>query len=82
MGMSAIPLGAAEQHDLWLCNVEPIGGEMLGSIPAIATGSAGGGGAAAMATSTPAAPTPQLPPKLNLAPPSAGTGGIPAPFNY
>jgi hypothetical protein len=82
MGMSGVAFGTAERHDLWLCNVEPLGGEMLGSIPAIATGSAGGGGAAAMATSTPAAPSAQLPPKLNLAPPSASAGGIPAPFNY
>jgi hypothetical protein len=70
----------AEPQGLWLCNVEPFGGETLGSIPAIASGATSSGAAAVAAT--PAASAPQLPPQLNLMPTSTTGGGIPAPFNY
>jgi hypothetical protein len=63
----------------WYCNVEPFGGETLGSIAAIAAGQGG-------ATATPAAPAAMaqpMPPKLNLTPASTpSSGGLPAPFNF
>jgi hypothetical protein len=63
----------------YLCNVEPMGGEILGSIAALATGAAGS--SAATVAAPPAAARP-LPPKLNLTPTANPGGGLPAPFNY
>jgi hypothetical protein len=84
-------LGGHEAHQpQWLCNVEPMGGETLGSISALTVGIAGAGGMSAaapmpggMAPSGAAANTaPALPPKLNLTPTAGAGGGLPAPFNY
>jgi len=65
-----------------LCNVEPMGGELLGSIAALTSGPMASGGAAPapMPAATNVAPT--LPPKLNLTPTAGASGGLPAPFNY
>ena len=61
-----------------LCHVEPFGGEILGSISAIAVGP----GAAAVPP-VPVAGAQPLPPKLNLTPTATpGSGGLPAPFNF
>ncbi|HEX6962874.1 MAG TPA: hypothetical protein VF175_13475 [Lacipirellula sp.] len=63
----------------WYCNVEPFGGETLGSIAAIAAGSGG----AAAAPAAPVAAAQPMPPKLNLTPAAApSSGGLPAPFNF
>jgi hypothetical protein len=63
----------------WYCNVEPFGGEILGTIPAIA---AGPGGAAA-APAAPVATARPIPANLNLSPPgSPSSGNLPAPFNF
>jgi hypothetical protein len=73
--------GIETQHPLCLCNVEPIGGETLGSIAALASGAVLSSGSAVPA---PTANTPAtLPPKLNLTPTAGagGSGGLPAPFN-
>ena len=61
-----------------LCNVEPFGGEVLGSISALAVGPTIAAGPAAV-------PSPNahpLPPQLNLTPSSAPSSGLPPPFNF
>ena len=68
----------AEHYGLSLCNVEPFGGETLGTVAAISAGVGGGSTAAA----TPTTAGPPTPTKINLSPASTGGSGLPAPFNY
>ncbi len=74
--------GLHEHHRyaMALQNVEPFGGETLGSVPALPGGASGGGPVAvAIPLGSAGAPTP----KLNLTPTSNATsGGLPAPFDY
>lgn len=70
--------GAAPHYVASLHNIEPYGGETLGSIPALP---AGAGGSASAAPPVEAMPT--LPPKLDAAPAGgASAGSLPAPFDF
>jgi hypothetical protein len=69
---------AVEPGRLWLCNVEPFGGEILGTISALTVGPTSPTGAGPIPT-----PSAQpLPPKLNLTPNALPGGSLPAPFSF
>jgi hypothetical protein len=71
-------LSPAEHYGLSMCNVEPFGGETLGTVAAIAASPAGGSTPAAV----PVAGGPPKPTKINLTPTAGAGGGLPAPLNY
>jgi hypothetical protein len=75
---AAIAVEGYESEAVWLPNVEPFGGERLGSIPALSAGATSGPAPAA----SPAIPVQALPPKLELTPVVPAGDGLPAPFAY
>jgi hypothetical protein len=68
----------AAPEALYLCNVEPFGGELLGSISALTVGPVASGPAA----TAPSATSQPLPPPLNLTPHTTPGSGLPAPFSF
>ncbi len=66
------------QHVGYYQNLEPFGGETLGSIAALPAGMAGGGSA----TAAPGTTVNPLPPKLELVPSQPAPSPLPAPFDF
>ena len=65
-------------HDGYYQNLEPFGGETLGSIAALPGGAAGG----VSASATPTTVVNPLPPKLELVPRPPAPSPLPAPFDF